>query len=335
VKKILITGASGFIGNFLIEEGIKRKYEVYAAIRSSSNIEHLKNKAINFIEIDFANKEDLNSKIASAPKFNYIIHNAGITKSLRKKNFFEINYHYTKNFIEAISFSNHCPLKFLYISSLSASGPGEDDLSVPISISDISAPITNYGLSKLSSEKYIAGQQDMPYIIVRPTAVYGPGDKDFFNMVKFINHHMDLMIGSHKQALSFIYVKDLTRSIYDLLESHVSNKKYFITDGNIYNKTAMSDLIADIMKKKINRVYIPVVIAKTIAVITETLSRIKGKASVLNLEKIKEFSASNWNCDISSLIKDINFKPDYSLRQGLKETIEWYELQGWIKKNKD
>ncbi len=331
MKKILITGASGFIGNFLIEEGLKRNYEVYATIRRSSNIDHLKNKAVKFIEIDFSNKKNLNSIMASAPKFNYIIHNAGITKSLRKKNFLETNYQYTENFIEAISFSNHSPLKFLYVSSLSAVGPGKADFSTPISIPDVSTPITSYGISKLYSEQYIAARSDISYLIVRPTAVYGPGDKDFFNLVKLINSHIDLMIGSHKQALSFIYVKDLSRLIFDLLESSINNKTYFASDGNIYNKTEMSDLIAEILRKKIYRVPVPFILVKIIAAISEAVSKITSNASVLNTEKVKEFSACNWNCDISPLINDINFKPDYSLKRGLTETIEWYKQKGWIK----
>ena len=330
MEKILITGASGFIGNFLVEEGLKRNYEVYAAIRKSSKIEHLKNKAINFIEIDFANKEVLNAKVASMPEFKYIIHNAGITKSLKKESFSEINFQYTKNFIEAIKQTNLNPEKFLFVSSLSAAGPGKTDTSIPISISDESAPISNYGLSKLSAEKYITEISNFPYIIVRPTAVYGPGDKDFFNMVKLINNHIDLMIGAHKQALSFIYVKDLSRSIFDLLESPVKNKTYFVSDGNCYDKTTMSDLIAEILKKKIVRFYTPIFLAKIIAVVSEAISSITGKVSVINPEKIKEFSAINWNCDISQLIDDIKFKPDYSLAQGLQETIDWYKQQGWI-----
>ena len=330
MEKILITGASGFIGNFLVEEGLKRNYEVYAAIRKSSNIEHLKNKSVNFIEIDFSNKEDLNSKLASINEFKYIIHNAGITKSLKKESFSEINYQYTKNFIEAIKQTNLNPSKFFFVSSLSAAGPGKADTSIPISLTDESAPISNYGLSKLAAEKYITEISNFSYIIVRPTAVYGPGDKDFFNMVKLINNHIDLMIGAHKQALSFIYVKDLSRSIFDLLESPVKNKTYFISDGNCYDKTAMSDLIAEILQKRIIRFYTPVFLAKIIASFSEIISSITGKVSVINLEKIKEFSAINWNCDISQLIDDIKFKPDYSLAQGLQETIDWYKQRSWI-----
>lgn len=139
------------------------------------------------------------------------------------------------------------------------------------------------------------------------------------------------MIGSHKQALSFIYVKDLTRLIFDLLESSIYNKTYFVSDGNTYDKTEMSDLIAEIMQKKIYRAHVPIALVKIIASISENISKITGKASVLNNEKVKEFYACNWNCDISPLISDINFKPKYSLKQGLKETVAWYKEKGWIK----
>jgi len=269
--------------------------------------------------------------LISLPKFDFIIHNVGITKALRKNSFFEINYQYTKDFIEALSKSNQNISKFVYISSLSAGGPGNKDLSSPISIHNTSLPISNYGLSKLQAEQFIINQSDLPYLIVRPTAVYGPRDKDFLQLFKLLNYHLDLMIGSHKQTLSFIYVKDLSMLTFDLLEPSIINKTYIASDGNAYDKTAMSNMIADIMQKRIFRVYIPIILAKMIAAISENISRINGKASVLNIEKIKEFSENNWNCDISPLINDINFLPKYSLEQGLKETIAWYKENAWMK----
>ena len=277
MKNILITGASGFIGNFLIEEALQRDYDVYAAIRRSSNIKHLLDKGIKFIELDFTNTDKLYSTLASLPQFDFIIHNAGITKALRKKSYFEINFQYTKYFIEAISKSKQNISKFVYISSLSASGPGKEDISSLISINNKPEPITTYGLSKLQAEQSIT-KSDFPYLIIRPTAVFGPRDKDFLQLVKIIDHHIDLMIGKHEQSLSFIYVKDLSRLIFDLMESSIINETYMASDGNIYSKTAMSDLIAELMQKRIFRVYIPIIVAKMIAAISENLSRINGKA---------------------------------------------------------
>jgi UDP-glucose 4-epimerase len=304
---------------------------VYAAIRQSSHVEHLQGKGIKFIDVDFSNKAQLISALDAAPEFDSIIHNAGITKALRKKSFFEVNYQYTKNLAEAISQSHQNPLRFVYISSLSAGGPGISDCSSPISVFHPSEPITNYGLSKLQAEQFICQQLAFPFLIIRPTAVYGPGDKDFFSLVKLINKHWDLMIGRHKQSLSFIYVKDLSLAIFNLLETSAINITYIASDGEAYSKTYMSDTIASIMQKRVRRVYVPLVIAKIIALFSEGISIVSGKPTVLSCEKIKEFSARNWNCDISSLENDINFKVQYSLEQGLKETIDWYRANGWIK----
>lgn len=331
MKKVLITGATGFIGNFLVDEGIKRNYELYAAVRRSSNTENLVKKGVSLIEFDFASVEDIRSKLAGAPAFDIIIHNAGLTKTVKQSRFFEVNFDYTKNLIVALSTCNKIPQKFIYISSLAAAGPGKEDLSAPVSVNDTPAPITNYGLSKLYAERFIAEQPGLPYLIVRPTAVYGPGDKDFFEMFKLIDRRLDMVIGSHKQAYSFIYVKDLTKAIYDLMDSACINKTYFVSDGGTYDKTRMSDLIAEIMQKKIRRFFVPVSLAKIVAALSEGVSKITGKPSVINSQKIKEFSAANWTCDVSPLIQDINFKPEYPLDLGLKETVAWYKLQGWLK----
>jgi len=294
-------------------------------------VEHLQGKGIKFIDVDFSNKTQLISALDAAPEFDFIIHNAGITKALRKKTFFEVNYQYTKNLVEAISQSHQNPLRFVFISSLSAGGPGISDCSSPISIFNPSQPISNYGLSKLQAEQFISRQSALPFLIIRPTAVFGPGDKDFFNVVKLIHKHWDFMIGRHAQILSFIYVKDLSRAIFNLLEVSAINKTYIASDGKAYSKTDMSNVIAAIMQKPVHRVYVPLIMAKIIALFSEGISRVSGKPTVLSREKIKEFAAPNWNCDISSLENDINFKARFSLEQGLKETINWYRDNGWIK----
>ena len=170
-------------------------------------MEHLQGKGIKFIDVDFSNKTQLISALDAAPEFDYIIHNAGITKALRKKTFFEVNYQYTKNLAEAISQSHQNPLRFVYISSLSAGGPGISDRSSPISIFHPSQPISNYGLSKLQAEQFIGRQSALPFLIIRPTAVFGPGDKDFFNVVKLIHKHWDFMIGRHGKSFRSFMLK--------------------------------------------------------------------------------------------------------------------------------
>lgn len=331
MKKILITGASGFIGSFLVEEALKKGYEVYASIRKTSNTEYLTDPRIKFTELDFSDKDSLSKKIFRLPYFEYVIHCAGLTKAVQKSEYFLSNFQYTKNIIEVLISQKRIPEKFIYMSSLAAYGPGDPVLLQEIKSSDTPNPVTSYGKSKLESEKYLSAITDFPYLIIRPTAVYGPREKDLFTVFKLINKNLELFVGSKKQQLSFVYIRDLVNAVFQTMESDIVNKGYFVSDGNVYDGEILGNIIKEQLDKKTIRIKVPVGIARLIASITEGTKYITGKQPVLNLEKINELESTNWKCDIQPLIEDINFKPEYNLSQGINETIQWYKESNWLK----
>ncbi|MEN6619348.1 MAG: NAD(P)-dependent oxidoreductase [Rikenellaceae bacterium] len=326
---VLITGASGFIGNFLVDEALLRGYNVYVSVRQSTNINRLKKKQVNIVEIDFTNITETNQKILSLPQFEYVIHNAGVTKSLNKKDFFEVNDGYTQRLIFALIQQRKVPKKFFYMSSLAAFGPGEMNSSIDLLSKP--NPVTQYGKSKLAADRFITEKSGIPYIIFRPTAVYGPGDKDFFQTIKLIYKGADFQVGTKPQTLTFIYVKDLSRLVFDAVESSYSNKAYFVTDGNLYNSLDLGKCVSRRLNKKMLHIAVPIWLAKIIAATTEGFSKFTKKPSVLNREKISELSAKNWNCNIQPLVSDFNFKAEYDLEKGINETVDWYKKEGWLK----
>ncbi|MDL2322353.1 NAD(P)-dependent oxidoreductase, partial [Bacteroidales bacterium OttesenSCG-928-A17] len=172
MKNILITGASGFIGSFLVEEALKRNWNAWAGIRKTSSREFLQNPGIHFIDLNFSNKDALKAQIrehiSAHGKWDYIVHNAGVTKCLNRADFEKVNYLYTKHFIEALQESDAVPEKFVLMSSLSAHAEAK----------------TAYGESKLKAENFLREQTGFPYIILRPTGVYGPREKDYYLMLK-------------------------------------------------------------------------------------------------------------------------------------------------------
>ena len=183
-QKILITGASGFIGSFLTEAAIERGMQTWAAVRPTSSRQYLQDPHIQFIELDFGNKEKLKQQLDTHRQqhgsWNHIIHCAGVTKCRDKNGFEKGNYIATVNLVESLKELDMMPQHFVYISSLSIFGPIHEDTYLPLSEADEPQPNTAYGVSKLKSEKYLQSMDEMPYVIFRPTGVYGPRERDYF-----------------------------------------------------------------------------------------------------------------------------------------------------------
>ena len=153
--KILVTGASGFIGSFIVEEALRRGMDTWAAIRKSSSREFLQDERIHFIELDLSSKDKLVEQLEDHD-FDYIVHAAGVTKCLRIEDFKKVNTEGTKNLVDAI-LQLQMPIKrFVYLSSLSIFGPiAEEKPHREITENDFPKPNTAYGKSKLEAEKYL------------------------------------------------------------------------------------------------------------------------------------------------------------------------------------
>jgi len=330
MKSVLITGASGFVGGFLVDEALSRGFKVYAAIRKSSNTQYLQDSRIHFLYPNFSNVEEL-TQLVDEYQFDYFIHNAGVTKSKTEQGYFDVNAGFLKNIVQALQLARHKVSKLIFVSSLAAFGPAEYTESGVVSNDSIPHPVTNYGRSKLKAESYLTSQSNVPYIIIRPTAVYGPREWDLFTVYKMINQGLNITIGMKDQLLTFIYVKDLVRVIMDATESEISNKAYFVSDYNVYTSSEYNAQIAKALsKKKTLKFRLPISIVKVVAIISENIAKISGKYPPLNLEKVNELKAKSWKIDTSPLQTDLNFIPEYDLEKGLEESIDWYKQKGHL-----
>ena len=334
MKKILITGSSGFIGGFLVDEGLRLGYKIYAGVRKSSNRKYLSDPRISFLELDLDNplslKAQLEEHIHLHGKFHYIIHNAGVTKVSKKDEFHKVNCINTKHFVYILIDNDWVPEKFIFISSLAAFGAGKKGTHEPIKLSDEPKPINLYGKSKLAAEKYIESKTDFPFIFIRPTGVYGPREKDYFVFFQMINKGFEGYIGYGKQYLTFIYVKDLVRTIYLAMESDFIRKAWFVSDGKFYNSKAFSEISKKVLNKKTIRLTLPKTAVKSIAYLNEKMGAVFGRYPTLNMDKYHLLAADNWNCDIKPLQNDLGFTAEYDLKLGVQEVINWYKYECWL-----
>ena len=319
MKNILITGASGFIGSFLVEEALNRNWNVWAGIRQSSSKEYLCDDRTSFIDLFYSDKDKLKEQIENHRKINgkwdYIIHNAGVTKCLNYKDFEKINYIYTRNLIEALKETGAVPDKFVLMSSLSAMPPTD----------------TMYGKSKRKAEEFLESQTDFPYLILRPTGVYGPRDRDYFLMLKSVKKGLDFSAGFKPQTLTFVYIIDLVRAAFLAIESAFTMGIYCVSDGNTYSNVAYTQIAKKVLGKKyVIKLRVPLILLKTVSIASEMFSKISKKPSTLNRDKYKIMKRRDWTCDISPLTQDLGFRAEYDLESGIRECVMWYTNQGWL-----
>jgi nucleoside-diphosphate-sugar epimerase len=333
--KVLITGAAGFIGSFMVEESLNQGFETYAGVRATSSRQYLNDERIKFVDLKYNDKATLVKQLSELKdrigRFDYIIHGMGVTKCRNKDDFKRINYEYTKNFVEALTESDSIPDKFVYISSLSAWGHGDSKTGKPIMLSDEPKPDTLYGASKLKAEQFIASLPSFPYIFLRPTGVYGPREKDYFVFNKTVSKGIEPAMGFKTQYLTFIYVRDLVKLSFLACRSNIVQKAYFVSDGKEYtDKEYAATVKKHLGRKHTLKIRIPLFLVKSVSYILDTVGSRLGQTPTLNKDKYKILKVTNWRCEIKPTEDDFNFKADYDLDKGTEEAIKWYKHEQWL-----
>jgi len=326
-ERVLITGASGFIGYHLIEEALKNNLDVYVAVRKTSKIDHLKDFNIKYTYPDFDDLSSLKKEITEN-KYDYIIHAAGVTKARSQKEYNHINAGYVNSLAQAVLDSGIKLKKLVLISSLAAVGP-LNSLKGIITEDSVPNPISAYGKSKLLGEQNLKTFSSLNYNILRPTGVYGPRDRDIFIFFKQVVKGIEPYIGNIEQKFSFLYVTDLAKATIKALFAG-NHKTYNLSDGNFYDRYELGTIIKEVLNLKTVKFHLPVNFVKLIAMVSEKYSSLSNKAAVLNLEKVNELMAVNWWCDIEPAKADLGFYPQYNLRAGVTESIKWYKTNKWL-----
>ena len=333
-KRILITGASGFIGGFLVREALKRGYEVWAGVRPGSSREHLKDERIRFICLSYddpvALTNQLREVVSATGAWHYVVHNAGVTKTISKSDFYTVNALYTHTLIKSLSDAYCCPDKFLLISSLSSYGPVRESSIEPIRTDDEQKPDSHYGKSKLQAEQFVKGQTGFDYVILCPTGVYGPGDKDYLMELKSIRSGFDFKMGLKPQRMMFIYVKDFAVATFQAIENpSVRNATYFVSDGDVYTDHEFAGIVKELLGKSfVFSMRVPLWIGYMACVCSEWLGKIFKRAMTLNTDKYKILQQRNWICETGQTCRDLDFTPQYNLHKGLEETIRFNKEKG-------
>lgn len=329
-KRVLVVGAGGFIGGFIAQEALNRGYETWVAVRETTSRRWLGDERLNFVVLDYDDEQSMAQSLSEAlpegQRWDYIVYNLGATKCVNFADFNRINYLYLRSFTEALRKTDKMPQRLLFMSSLSALGPGDEKNYEPLTNRTIPNPNTRYGVSKIKAETYLETCSDVPWTIFRPTGVYGPHEKDYLMMIKSIDSHWDFGVGFRRQMLTFIYVEDLVNAIFDAIDKPATlKKKYIISEPKAYTQKQFRNIVSkELGGKWVIPMKLPMWIVYAASVVAERIGTLKGKPSTLNRDKFRIMRQRNWNCDVTDAIRDFGFNTQYPLERGVHETVKAY-----------
>lgn len=341
-ERILVTGASGFIGSFIVEQALASGFEVWAGVRRTSSRRWLTDSRIRFLELDLTDKTSLLSQLenfkSERGRFDYVVHAAGLTKARERQEFFDVNTQATANLADVLLELHLIPRRFVYLSSLSVMGairekrsPQPDGFNyAPMTVSDEPRPNTAYARSKLQAEDYLKSLPNLPLVILRPTGVYGPRERDYFLMARSVARHVDCGAGFTPQEITFIYVKDLVRAVFLACTKAPAGSVFLLSDGNTYSSRTFGRLLQrEIGVSRVVRLTIPLFLLRLVCAVGGLWAKC-GRLSVFNADKYRILKQRNWRCDIEPARSLLGFRPAFSLEQGVAETVKWYKQQGWL-----
>lgn len=327
MRRVLVTGGTGFIGSHLISYLVEKGVSVRCLARKTSDCRRLEGMDVEYV---FGDITDYDSLIPAVTGMDAVFHVAGRTKSSTEEEFYQANVIGTVNLLKGVVQANPNLKRFLYVSSQAAVGPSR--VGSPVTESDPPHPVTPYGASKLAGEEAVmAFSSQIPVTIVRPSVVYGPRDTNIFEFFRMVSKGIKPVLGWRDRYASFIYIEDLIQGLYLAARSEKAiGQIYFLVCESRISWRELDREIAKALKKKAITIHIPISIAILIALFRETFAKIKGETSMVNREKIRELRERFWICDGSKAEEELGFHPRISLREGIERSASWYEEEGWL-----
>jgi nucleoside-diphosphate-sugar epimerase len=338
--KVLLTGASGFVGSHILDCLRARNIEVVLLLRPTAEKKFIKEHVgaglvgaglgvehtggVEVRQGSIMEEEGLGRALEG---ITHVIHCAGLTRARKVSEFYEVNQVGTRNLVKAVNAAKGIS-RFVHISSLAAIGPGT--AGKPAREDDSPAPVSEYGKSKLAAETEVRTQCRVPFVMLRPPGVYGPRDYGFLSLFKAVRSHV-LPRPSVNQWLSLVFVKDLAEAAVTCLEHpNAAGKAYFVAANEVVTSRELTEEVASQMGSWT----VPLPLFSSVlwlaCLFQEGVSSVTGKAHLLSLAKYAELRAPGWVCDPSLIGRELGFECKTKLKAGVAATLQWYVQNSWL-----
>ncbi|MBL9165041.1 MAG: NAD-dependent epimerase/dehydratase family protein [Planctomycetaceae bacterium] len=344
MTRCLITGASGFVGSNLARRLCEEGWEVRCLVRNTSRLDQLEPLPVERTEGSLADAESLQRAVTGV---DYVFHAAGRTVAFQGSQFFDDNVGGTRRLAEAC-LTQLTPPTFLMVSSLAAGGTGT--MQLPRTEELAERPVSTYGKSKLAAEQALAElADDLPASVVRPPMVFGRADRAslaLYRSLRFLPLH--LSPGLRRFPVSLVHVTDLCDAMVRIAvsgerlappasgsngtatRSSQGQGKYYVAADRHVTYGEMGQLAARAAGWTVATLPLPTPIFWIAGAIGETVGRARGRATLINFDKVREATARGWVCSDAKIRSMLGYRPASTLEDDFAATVAWYREHGWI-----
>jgi nucleoside-diphosphate-sugar epimerase len=339
MPKVLVTGASGFIGSHMVAALKAQSDEVTCLVQKRSRVDALSAAGFRLVYGDMTVRESLSPAVAGQ---EIVYHLAGCTQALDWRDFYRVNQRGVANIAQVCAGQANPPV-LVMVSSLAAAGPAVD--GQPKTEGDRCYPVSHYGHSKRAAERAAEAFADrVPITVVRPPIVMGEADRlglPLFRSIARFGVHM--VPGLSRRRFSLIHADDLVQLMILAAqrgrrlpprgrpESHGPQGFYFAACEEDPPYADLGRMVAEAVGRRFIAV-IPTAtpLVRLVAVAGEAISRIRHDPLFMNLDKAREITAGNWLCSARAAADELGFAVGAPLRQRLQQTAEWYRREEWL-----
>ncbi|AKG38518.1 hypothetical protein MA03_03395 [Infirmifilum uzonense] len=329
--KILVTGASGFLGGHLVEELVSKGYTVRALVRPTSDTRLLEALGVELYKGDITKPWTLPGAVKGVDS---VIHLAAYYTFFGKKELYElVNVRGTEWLATAAIESG--VYRFIYCSSTEAIGPvlnPPGDENTPL------RPQFEYGKSKARAEQVVRklSEKGLKYTIIRPSGIYGPRNVDdvsYWFITSYAKGGLasKVKIGSGENLVQFAHVKDVVQGFILALEKeNAVNQTYVISEDKWYTYNQVYQILHELTGMGPPSITLPPGLAKILIAPLEIYDRVTRQGNLMHRTALADSVTTNRAYSVEKARKELGYKPRYNLKQGLKETIEWYRENHYL-----
>jgi nucleoside-diphosphate-sugar epimerase len=305
-RRVALTGATGFIGSVLAKQLQAAGWQVKALVRPSSDT-----TALAELEVEqcLGTLEDRQGLRRLVQDVHAVIHCAGAVRGITPTQFDQVNVDGVANLVQ-VTAEQAVPPRFLLVSSLAAREP----------------ELSPYAASKWRGEQVLvtSAAGKMRWMILRPPAVYGPGDRELLPLFKWMKQGIALILGPSQARFSLLYVEDLAAAILKWLDREAASAGIFeLHDGHPggYSWDEVVDIAATLRGKRIFCIPVSERMLQRLGSLSVMVAKAGGYTPMLTPGKVRELRHPNWVGDNTALNHAIDWVPRVSLAEGLHRTL--------------